>query len=93
MNPRWADLFRPLHTSMNKADLTLLWKFDAELVDNSQLECPGCHRPSPIALWSESEVYCEDCGEHAAIVCPICGETFDHVWGPTFHVLVAPQSP
>jgi len=43
--------------------------------------CPECNNKSPIADWRETEVPCEDCGEHNARICPKCGESFDHVWG------------
>jgi hypothetical protein len=41
--------------------------------------CPNCKLDSP--EWIKSEVYCEDCGDHPAVRCPKCEETYDHVWG------------
>ncbi len=46
------------------------------------LPCPECKAHVPRAEWKDTEVGCEDCGSHAAIECPECGKTFDHVWGP-----------
>ena len=43
--------------------------------------CPRCEKESPVDDWEESSVGCEDCGEHDARVCPLCGEASDHVWG------------
>lgn len=62
------------------------WNFDSELADASLIECPECRETSPLSEWRESEVGCEDCGTHAAMRCPRCGELFDHVHGPTFKV-------
>ena len=35
---------------------------------------------------NQGNQYCEDCGDHSALVCPKCDERFDHVWGPTFRI-------
>jgi len=29
--------------------------------------------------WRESETYCEDCGSHPAVYCPVCDRTIDTV--------------
>ena len=42
--------------------------------------CPECSGWSPIATWKETEVYCEDCGEHSALQCPLCEEHLDKVF-------------
>jgi hypothetical protein len=72
---------------MEAARADELWSFAAPVTDASLIGCPECKEFSPLAAWNESAVYCEDCGEHAAMECPACGERFDHVWGPTFPVM------
>ena len=67
------------------------WLFDFDVeptTEDSVVECPGCHEPSALREWVDTEVYCEDCGSHSAMGCPKCDEEFDHVNGPTFHVQV-----
>lgn len=63
-----------------------LWTFDAPPSDGCRVVCHGRQAASPLAAWREGWVYCEDCGEHAALVCPACEERHDHVWAKTFHV-------
>lgn len=29
--------------------------------------------------WRQTEVGCDDCGSHSAIICDVCGEYFDAV--------------
>jgi Zn finger protein HypA/HybF involved in hydrogenase expression len=66
---------------------TIWWKFDPKLTSEADLvKCPECQASSPIKDWEGGSVYCELCGDHDAIVCPNCDESFDHVWGPTFEV-------
>lgn len=43
--------------------------------------CWECGRVTLVALWDETIVGCEDCGDHEARKCPECGEPFDLVWG------------
>jgi DNA-directed RNA polymerase subunit RPC12/RpoP len=50
--------------------------------DGDPLPCPECKAAVPREAWEDTEVGCEDCGTHAAIRCPECGQTFEHVWGP-----------
>jgi protein-arginine kinase activator protein McsA len=50
--------------------------------DDEPLRCPECHEDVKRADWIGTSVGCSDCGDHAAIECPQCGEAFDHVWGP-----------
>jgi hypothetical protein len=45
------------------------------------LVCPECEDKSPTSEWPDCDVYCEDCGEHVAVMCPRCEERFDCVWG------------
>lgn len=66
------------------------WEFDKPLQsDADMVECPECATLSPLSAWREGEVYCELCGDHAAMICPACDEFFDHVYGPTFKVELA----
>lgn len=42
-------------------------------------KCPECKEFTIfLAGYTDS---CEDCGEHSAVRCEECGETFEHVWG------------
>ena len=66
------------------AEAAWLWNIVPDPSDASEVQCPECKEWSPLAEWTESEVGCEDCGSHAAMVCPECGEKFDHVHGPVF---------
>lgn len=43
-----------------------LASFSSSLLDSSRIRCPECREVSPLGEWSESEVYCEDCGSHPA---------------------------
>ena len=65
---------------MTAEDTRCLWKFTTELFNESIVICPDCKVPSPLSEWNEGEVYCEDCGSHAAMVCPRCEDRFDHVY-------------
>lgn len=42
--------------------------------------CRECKHSSNVDDWPDCEPYCEDCGNHAGIECPECGEQYDHVW-------------
>lgn len=46
----------------------------------SRLRCPSCGEWSPAEEWGEREVYCEDCGTHPALECPLCEERVDTVY-------------
>jgi predicted amidophosphoribosyltransferase len=39
--------------------------------------CPACDKDVD---WTETEIGCEDCGTHMAILCPKCGIIFDTVY-------------
>jgi hypothetical protein len=71
---------------MLAADTHCIWDFTADPIDTSDIQCPGCQEWSPLAEWREGEAACDQCGSHAAMVCPKCNEHFDHVHGPTFQV-------
>lgn len=30
--------------------------------------------------WRETDLYCEDCGDHSGVICDECYETYDAVW-------------
>ena len=62
------------------------WDFNADINDNSKIKCHECKEVSSISEWTESEVYCELCGEHSAIKCPKCDERFDMIGSPVFEV-------
>ena len=63
----------------NDADF---WDFTNPLTDASEVRCPECGQWFPLALWRDTEVGCEDCGEHSAMGCPdaACDCRIDHVW-------------
>lgn len=63
-----------------KADDSSMWAFEPDLSDESEVFCRECGEWSPIADWTEGEIDCETCGSHSAIMCPQCGEAYDHVW-------------
>ncbi|ARO54044.1 hypothetical protein B2G69_07725 [Methylorubrum zatmanii] len=42
--------------------------------------CPECKAWSHISQWRETEVGCEDCGDHPALRCPECEEDIDTVF-------------
>ncbi len=44
------------------------------------IKCPSCDETSLAGEWKDVEPYCETCGSHLGIVCPLCDKTFDHVW-------------
>lgn len=45
-----------------------------------QYVCPLCGAATPTDQWRETSVACEDCGDHAAILCPSCEEPVDLVY-------------
>lgn len=63
-----------------KADDATCWDFTGPLIDTSEVRCRDCGEWSPLSEWREGEVPCDECGSHAAMVCPRCGEGEDHVW-------------
>lgn len=71
---------------MKTEDISGWWivKPEENLKEGCELKCPECGEWANHNNWDESEVGCEDCGEHMAIKCPNCDERFDHVWSPTF---------
>lgn len=46
---------------------------------NVKYECPECGEISNKSEWKESEVGCEVCYSHTAIICPKCGELYDTI--------------
>lgn len=47
----------------------------------TKIQCRECRGWSSVGQWEECEPYCEDCGDHDGIRCPMCQAEFDHVWG------------
>lgn len=41
--------------------------------------CPECNETTPEMYWRDTEVGCEDCGDHPAHECPLCDEVFDSI--------------
>lgn len=76
---------------MQIEDIKGTWLISPEenLVNGCELKCPECKKWANHNEWKESYVYCEDCGDHAAIECPNCDERFDHVWSPTFKCMTS----
>ena len=66
-----------------------LWIFAPRPSEGYEIECPTCKRWAVHHDWIESEIECEDCGAHAAMECPLCGERYDHVFGPIFNTRAA----
>ena len=69
---------------MKTEEMNGIWSFSPTLEENDEILCPECEKWSSHTLWIESEVSCELCGEHPAIVCPCCEIYWDHVYSPTF---------
>lgn len=59
-----------------------LW--NVKVFEECEIKCPECNKWSDMQDWKKDDVPCEVCGEHEAIVCPKCGQYFDHVWSPEF---------
>jgi ribosomal protein S27E len=51
--------------------------FDGTVPEN--VKCPSCLETSPATEWEDTDIYCEDCGDHAAVRCPKCEEVFDTI--------------
>lgn len=68
-----------------------LWKFIGELSDDSNILCCECNNATPLSDWREGDVYCEDCGDHAALICPACEERHDHVFCKPFQIITPPH--
>ena len=41
--------------------------WDVKAFEGCEIKCPACKKWSNHNEWTETEVYCELCGEHAAI--------------------------
>lgn len=65
---------------MKANDAEAYWDFDSELKDDSIIQCPDCKEWKCISEWTESDMYCELCGEHPAVKCPDCDERFDLIF-------------
>lgn len=77
--------------TMEVEDIKGYWEIYTEenLQEGCELKCPECGEWSSHKEWKETSVYCEDCGEHAAMRCSRCDEVFDHVWSKTFECRVS----
>jgi uncharacterized protein (DUF983 family) len=64
-----------------------LFEFTNPINIDSEIICPECKEKSLIMRWTDCEIYCDDCGEHAGLECPLCNERFDHVWHDPFKVV------
>lgn len=51
-----------------------------DIVERTRWACPECGATPPADEWRSTTVYCEDCGDHAAIECPNCEKVFDMVF-------------
>lgn len=63
------------------------WQFDKPVDKNSSIECPECKQVSKLIYWTEVDVYCETCGDHSGLACPLCDEATDYVWAKPFKVV------
>lgn len=61
-------------------DRSNLYLFDFK-EDAKSIRCPNdaCNSLLKVEDWIDSSVGCEDCGDHYAIECPVCGKRFDHI--------------
>lgn len=72
---------------MEVSRVTGVWQFHPPLEDDrDEVVCSSCKEATALSEWLEGSVYCEDCGEHTAMVCPKCREPFDHVYAAPFAV-------
>ena len=71
---------------MHPEEVIRFWFFVPDPTsEHSLIHCPECKIDSPLRAWTEVEVYCESCGDHAGLQCPSghgC-EAIDHVWQRT----------
>lgn len=56
----------------------------------TELRCSECGEWSPESKWRETEAYCEDCGSHSAMACPLCDEVYDTVGSQWYDLKVRP---
>lgn len=45
-----------------------------------EIQCPHCDEWTHSDLYTECETYCEDCGEHYGMKCPLCDYCIDGVY-------------
>ncbi len=56
------------------------WKFDQELVEGCEIECPECLVWSSHEVWEGKLAQCLDCGiKYLALFCPACKMYVDHI--------------
>jgi hypothetical protein len=63
------------------------WDYDSPLFEGCFIECPKCFVATSHEEWEESCILCDDCGEHAALVCPNCNSVIDLFLSPRLHIL------
>ena len=71
---------------INLSDANFWFNFSHEIDEKSEIECSECKEYSNIQQWTDGYAYCEDCGDHNAIVCPKCDWPIDHIWCPVLNV-------
>ncbi len=54
--------------------------FSQDINCSSMLRCAECGLWSQVWRWKHTEIFCEICGDHEALMCPECMEHFDCVW-------------
>ena len=71
---------------MDIIELNTWWKFNPpDLTEGDEIQCPECRQFSSHKDWNEGEIFCEECGEHFAVVCPKCNKAYDSVGQLTFN--------
>lgn len=55
--------------------------------ESNFLLCEVCNKESQLKDWVlvEDSVYCEICGEHDGLKCPVCGAIHDYIF-PRIHL-------
>ncbi len=43
-------------------------------------KCIYCHQTSPRDEFTDTEVGCDDCGSHGALLCPKCNKAMDLIY-------------
>lgn len=60
--------------------------WDIKPFEGCEIQCPECKKWTNHKDWNLVSEICETCGEHDAIQCPICEESFGHVYDTKFRV-------
>lgn len=51
-----------------------------DVLDLEKVTCPECDKTTDGKDWKDVYPYCETCGDHQGLECPVCGMWFDLVW-------------